>query len=449
MPGFTKECSDGTTDPARRAPARPPHPAARRRRRARSPRPRELREPRRRERRDPAQVLAPALRRRRPHHGRPRRPRQRGQPHVRRHPDRAHLGSAVLHEARHGLGGGRAPDLAIIHAARLPGYAPGGLLDPWDLDLLAEFGVRREDFGDRVWESGTFDGDVYSIALDSHPFILFYNTDHAAAAGLMEGDRMRQPTSPDDFLDMVTAMKEASGGSGLSYGYVNDGAQMWRLWYTLYLQQGGVMELPIGGEARIDDEPAVEAFRFIQQLVDPSRGVPNADIQTALAEFISGDSGMLLSGVWELPSLQAAGLPIDAMPIPNLYGTPAAYADSHAFVLPHQNDVDEDARREVYRFVAEILKDSFDWAGAGHVPAYLPVTEDPAYADLLPQANYAAVAEIINYDPPAWFTGSGSDFQSLFAENLQPVLLAGADPQAGIDRFRAALDELLGKPNPV
>lgn len=345
--------------------------------------------------------------------------------------------------------GGRAPDLAIIHAARLPGYAPGGLLDPWDLDLLAEFGVRREDFGDRVWDAGTFDGDVYSIALDSHPFILFYNTDHAAAAGLMEGDRMRQPTGPDDFLDMVTAMKEASGGSGLSYGYVNDGAQMWRLWYTLYLQQGGVMELPIGGKARIDDEPAVEAFRFIQQLVDPSRGVPNADIQTALAEFISGDSGMLLSGVWELPSLQAAGLPIDAMPIPNLYGTPAAYADSHAFVLPHQNDVDEDARREVYRFVAKILKDSFDWAGAGHVPAYLPVTEDPAYADLLPQAHYAEVADIINYDPPAWFTGSGSDFQSLFAENLQPVLLAGADPQAGIDRFRAALDELLSKPNPV
>jgi len=345
--------------------------------------------------------------------------------------------------------GGRAPDLAVMHAARLPGYAPGGLLDPWDLDLLAEFGVRREDFGDRVWESGLYDGDVYSIALDSHPFILFYNTDHAAAAGLMEGERMRQPRDADDFLDMVTAMKEASGGSGLSYGYVNDGAQMWRLWYTLYLQQGGVMELPIGGKARIDDGPAVEAFRFMQQLVDESRGVPNADIQTALAEFISGDSGMLLSGVWELPSLQAAGIPIDAMPIPNLYGTPAAYADSHAFVLPHQNDVDEDARREVYRFVAAILKDSFDWAGAGHVPAYLPVTEDPAYAELSPQANYAEVADIINYDPPAWFTGSGSDFQSLFAENLQPVLLAGADPQAGIDRFRAAVDELLSKPNPV
>ena len=39
--------------------------------------------------------------------------------------------------------GGRAPDTAIMHASRVAGYAPGGLLDPWDLDLLAENGVHE------------------------------------------------------------------------------------------------------------------------------------------------------------------------------------------------------------------------------------------------------------------------------------------------------------------
>src|SRR5699024_3069301 len=29
--------------------------------------------------------------------------------------------------------GGRAPDIAVMHSARVPGYAPGGLLDAWDL----------------------------------------------------------------------------------------------------------------------------------------------------------------------------------------------------------------------------------------------------------------------------------------------------------------------------
>src|SRR5699024_5802361 len=41
--------------------------------------------------------------------------------------------------------GGRAPDIAAMHSARVPGYAPGGLLDAWDLDLLAEFGIREQD----------------------------------------------------------------------------------------------------------------------------------------------------------------------------------------------------------------------------------------------------------------------------------------------------------------
>jgi len=34
--------------------------------------------------------------------------------------------------------GGRAPDVAILHMSRLPAYAPTGLLDPFDLEQLAE-----------------------------------------------------------------------------------------------------------------------------------------------------------------------------------------------------------------------------------------------------------------------------------------------------------------------
>src|SRR5690625_5811740 len=56
-----------------------------------------------------------------------------------------------------------------MHAARVPGYAPGGLLDEWDLDLLGEFGIRQEDFPELVWEKLVVDGKLTAIALDSHP----------------------------------------------------------------------------------------------------------------------------------------------------------------------------------------------------------------------------------------------------------------------------------------
>ena len=58
-------------------------------------------------------------------------------------------------------------------------------------------------------------------------------------------------------------------------------------------------------------------------------------------------------------------------------------------------------------------------------------------------------AENLNYDPQAWFTGSGSDFQNFFAENVQSVLLNKTDARAGFQGFVRRLNVLLSKPNPV
>jgi multiple sugar transport system substrate-binding protein len=346
--------------------------------------------------------------------------------------------------------GGRAPDVAIMHASRLPGYAPGGLLDAWDTDLLAEFGVTEQDFPPRVWEKGIIDGKLYSVALDAHPFILMYNTDIAEQAGALGPDgQLVEITSPEQFIEVATAMQAVTGKHGLSYGYLGDGAQMWRLFYTFYKQLGADMTLENGSQAQVDEEAAVTSLSFIQQLLDDTIATKSGDYATAVAEFVNGESGMFFTGVWELPTAQKAGIPFDAQPIPTLFGTPAAYADSHAFVLPHQSAPDENKRREVYRFVSEIFKGSIDWAGAGHIPGYLPVIESDEYSELLPQAHYASAAEVLNYDPPAWFTGSGSDFQTYFAENVQGVFLGGGDPAEGFRGFVRRLNVLLAKPNPV
>lgn len=345
--------------------------------------------------------------------------------------------------------GGRGPDVAIMHATRLPGYAPGGLLDPWDEDLLAEVGLSKDNFLDPVWEKGTVDGKIYSIALDTHPFIMMYNTDVADKAGVLGSNgQLEEITSPDQFLEVARAMQAVTGVHGLSYGYLGDGAQMWRLFYTLFKQQGGEMDLS-GSEAVVDTDAAVTALEYMQQLLDGTIATASGDYATALSEFTSGTSGMFFTGVWELPTAINAGIPFNAQPIPTLFGTPAAYADSHAYVLPHQLSLDEEKRRASYEFVAAILKDSVDWAEAGHIPAYQPVVQSSEYQALEPQKNYASAAEIVNYDPPAWFTGSGSDFQNYFRDAVQGVLLSGDDAAAGFDAFIKRLNQLMAKPNPV
>lgn len=346
--------------------------------------------------------------------------------------------------------GGRAPDLAIMHASRLEGYAPGGLLDTWDDDLLAEFGVRESDYPAAVWKKTFVDGKHYAVALDAHPFVQFYNTDILDKAGALGSDgRIVDISSPDQLLEVGRAIKGVTKTHGISYGYLNDGANLWRMLYTLYRQQGATMVFTPGKRAEYEKDAAMAALDFMKEMLDGDIAANAADGGTALAEFVSKKSGIMFTGVWDTPSMKDAKLPFDAQPIPTMYSEPAAYADSHTFVLPHQNVVDEQKRRDAHEFVAAIVKRSLSWAQAGHIPAYNPVTDSAEYKKLLPQAHYAGAADIANYDPQAWFTGAGSDFQTAVGNALQGVLLGQTKPEAGWDQLMGVVNKKLSEPNPA
>jgi multiple sugar transport system substrate-binding protein len=346
--------------------------------------------------------------------------------------------------------GGRAPDVAIMHESRIAGYAPGGLLDPWDLDRLARHGIHADDFPTSVWRSGQSGGKQFAVALDSHPFIMMYNPKILKKAGVLGSDgQIEQTSSPEEFIELAGAVAKVTGKHGLSYGYLGDGGQMWRLFYTFYKQCGADMVLRPGAKAEVDMDAAVKSLEFITKLLDDTITAANGDYGTAISEFLGGGSGLLFTGVWELPTMKANKLAVDACPIPNLFGTPAAYADSHAFVLPHQSRVDSQKRDDAYAFVAAMLKDSLLWANGGHIPAYQPVATSRKYLALEPQAHYASAAQHLNYDPTAWFTGSGSDFQNYFLGDVQDVFRGTTSPKSGMEAFVKRLNVLLAKPNPV
>lgn len=347
--------------------------------------------------------------------------------------------------------GGRAPDVAVMHAARVPGYAPGGLLDPWDLDLLAEFGVVKEDFPELIWEKMQVDGQLLDIALDSHPFVMYYNTDIAEAAGQLDSEGMLLPVdTPEAFREQLLALgSEAPSGFCLSWGYLGDGSNQWRMFETYYTQLGGTIELPEGGTMQYQEELAIEAIEYILSLIDGEVGNGQHDGGTAISEFATGGSGAFFGGVWETGSYTNEGVPFDMQVIPGVLGPPAAYADSHSFVLPHQTDPDPERRRTVHQLVAYLLKNSLDWAGAGHIPAYSPIVEDPGYAELVPQSHYAEATDYLVYDPVSWFTGSGSDFHTYFGNDMQNVWARRTEPLDGWNAFVARVNSLLDQPSPM
>lgn len=346
--------------------------------------------------------------------------------------------------------GGRSSDVAVCHLSRLAGYAPGGLLDPFDLDLLAEFGIEKENFTPAVWGRTQHEGTVYAIPLDVHPFIVFYDKKAADTAGLLDASGELAPMgSPEALLDAGKALAEATGESGILFGHVTDTAQNWRLFAGLYAQTGAEFTLPDGGPPEIDVDAAVRVVTFMQQLFDGRTNPNNLDYYGSVAGFSGGRGGMALLGEWELPTLKESGIALGAAPFPQVFEKPAVYTDSHSFVLPHQKDPDPARRREAHRYVAEILKQSLTWAGAGHIPAYQPVLAEPEYAALDPQSSYADAAKVAVLDPPAWFAGAGSNFQNRMCQPLQSALLGNTSAEKAVRQMVREADTLLRQPNPV
>jgi multiple sugar transport system substrate-binding protein len=346
--------------------------------------------------------------------------------------------------------GGRPPDVAVAHATRLGSLAPAGLVQELTPELLAPHGITPDKFEPAVWEQGQFEGRQYAIPLDTHPFVLYYNTDLAERADLLGDDgRLRPLRGEQEVLDAFAAFKEASG----QWGVVTEirGVSLWRLFLTLYGQQGGgPMFSPAGTELTLDRAKGLRALEFMQELGAGRKLMPtDLDYPASVANFSNATTGSMLQGEWEVTTFQAAEMKFDMTPVPNILGEQVTQADVHSFVIPASASRSPQRLDAALEFVAGMLDASLTWAQGGHVPAWRPVLTSDAYKELEPQSHYASAAERTVVDPPVWFSGSGSDLENEAWGAFLGVVTGGATPQAGLGQFEAAMQQFLDKPKPV
>ncbi|WP_067965061.1 extracellular solute-binding protein [Nocardiopsis trehalosi] len=343
-----------------------------------------------------------------------------------------------------GAAGGRAFDVATLHASRLRGMGAGTLIDPVPADLLAEYGVTRDDVLPNVWDKCVVDGELYAVPLDTHLVVTYYERGACERAGVLEPDGSLVATSgPEEFLDVLAAVKEATG----HFGVVMDTTGAWRQFWSLYRQLGG--EMTFDGGLGLDDDLALQALDFLRRVCDDGLAPPASDAPGTPANFQNGIAGLMFAGNWELPTFQTAGMDFGMRPFPGIFGAELGQGDCHVLVLPHRRTRDDRAVRTAVEYAAWMLKNSIVWAGGGHTPAYLPVAESAEYAELRPQAEYRHAAEDVQFDPEAWFSGSAAP---LFAEAnsvMAGVHNGSATPEEALARFRRAAERLIDTPEPV
>ena len=348
--------------------------------------------------------------------------------------------------------GDKPPDVAISHLTRMKTLVGSDLLEELHLDDLARYGITPDKISATAWQAGLVDGKAYAVPLDTHPFVMFYNTDICQQAGLLDPAGKLIPwDSPEKFTD---AMQKAKGITKAYGGVVSingDTSTPWRIFQSLYSQLGGETLADDGRKVVIDDAKATQVLTFLQGITASGLFPANIDYQGAVATFANGQAGFYFQGEWEISTFQTAKMPFSMTLFPNLYGGSkyAVQADSHTLVIPKQPNVDSARLDRSLLLIKSMLDQSKTWAEGGHVPTWLPFRDSAEYQALTPQSNYAAAADGAVYDPPGWYSGSGSNFEIVTGSAIATVLGGQQSPADALAQMRDQLTNLATTASPI
>ena len=348
--------------------------------------------------------------------------------------------------------GGSPPDVAVSHLTRATNLARGGLLSEITDADLASVGLSQSDFSAKPLEKAKTEGKLYAIPLDTHPFVLYYNVDVCQKAGLLDSDGLLKPIQGvQEFEAALTAAKKVTGAYGLSVATIADTATCWRWFTTLYHQQNNDTEFlgNNGKELTFNHDLAIKTLEYMQSLTKRGLVPTTADYAGAETMLFTGKVGFYLEGEWEITTAQSVkDFKFGMTAIPQIFDKPATQGDSHSFVLPKRNWTDSQ-RKLAMGFVKSMLDQSLAWAKGGHIPAYKPTLDSQEYKDLTPQKYYAGVVDHVTYDPPAWYSGSGSTFENIVGAQIGLVEQGIATPKQGLDAAVAQLKTYVNTADPL
>lgn len=311
------------------------------------------------------------------------------------------------------------PDLAIIHADRVPGYVKQGQLEPMTAVTTAQPEIKQENYLPQAWSTGTIEGTQYTVPLDIHSNVMYYNKDLLAKYGA------------ESFLDdnVVTIDEMLSLQGKLNEGdyVVNDALLGWVI--LAQIQN-------LGGDIQENGKPAVNT-PVMKQAFEEVKKINDAGLMTPFGEdgylmFQSGNVLFSTDGTWS--STAHAGVEGLNFGVTNVYSpTPDKFTNrssSHLFTMLKNKDRSEEKVAGIGSFLEFIRTNSMEWAKAGQTVASKQVIENPEYQDYI----------------QSFFTSSEKEIESLYIYTYEyyPYIAEAVDTYCGdIVRGNVDIDETL------
>ena len=259
------------------------------------------------------------------------------------------------------------PDLALIHADRVPSFVKQDLLEPMTKVLDAQSEIKEENYLDEAWSAGNIDGTQYTVPLDIHGSAMYYNKD------------LLEKYDVEHFLDddVITFDEILSLQGKLDDGdyVVNDALLSWVI--LAQIQN-------LDGDIQVDGDPAVNTPEM-KEAIEAIKEIADAGLMTPFGEdgylmFQSGNVLFSTDGTWSSTAHADAGLNFG---VTNIYAfEPDKFTNrssSHLFSMLKNEGRSDEKEEGIGEFLEFIRENSIEWAEAGQIVASKDVVESPDY----------------------------------------------------------------------
>jgi len=340
------------------------------------------------------------------------------------------------------------PAIAILHGSTLNDFVKRGLVEPLDAGF-AEVGLDPRDFTPQAQRAVTVKGRPYALPFDTHSWLWHINLNLLRQAGLVQGGQPVLPKSEDELLAQARRFKAATGKPYFILLTVNDAPAFARTLMTLVQQQGGSLfprestEIDLGS-------PAVErAVNLLATLYREGLASHGHDYGAGIQAFVAGQGAVMINGTWLLGDMhregQQPGRPLHqgytAVPFPQLYQQPGAWADNHLLVMLKGGTKTPEQRRAALKFLKFLYDEGGAWARTGQLPTRQSVIDSAGFRALPLRPQIAPLADFGAALPQA--VARQSRVTTMLGDALTAVVVHGAPLKETLKREQRSINRML------
>jgi len=303
-------------------------------------------------------------------------------------------------------------------------------------------GIDPNNYVEANWKAGELNGHHYLIPLDTHGWGIWYNKDIFKAAGL-------DPNNPPQTLgDFINACDKIKAAGYYAFHPAEDAAprKLRRAWYVFYWQMGGQLFDKDYTHATFNNAKGLLALQFLVDIFNNfGWDKPGSN---GLDQFLAGKLGMLVGGNWYYGSMAASKVNWGYMKMPNFFGIPYTWGNSHQLAIPIQP---KGTPKEVYLAAAEVVKyisaNSHIWTMyGGHITAYKPEEKNP---ELLASDYWTKSGKWLNEMAQKGLVHfpinnpKGSELEHAIQAQIQLAVNGKISPQEALDKAEAECNKIL------